>query len=154
MPFWYRLTRVVPDKGPLNGYVCVYIYDLNSYTLHAKRGRVLYMRNDLIDVSSQLPTSHCDVVETGGYNIANVYKPSSEPWEDTNPLPSLPHTAVYVGDFNSHLPDTTNNDSDMLLHRDSKNVNRFSNSCNGRLIGKFATKLYFNITPHLKYQPW
>jgi len=23
-PFWYRLTRVVPDKGPLNGCVCVY----------------------------------------------------------------------------------------------------------------------------------
>ena len=21
LPFWYRLTRVVPDKGPLNGYV-------------------------------------------------------------------------------------------------------------------------------------
>ena len=23
LPFWYRLTRVVPDKGPLNGRVCV-----------------------------------------------------------------------------------------------------------------------------------
>jgi len=23
VPFWYRLTQVVPDKGPLNGYVCV-----------------------------------------------------------------------------------------------------------------------------------
>jgi len=23
--FWYRLTRVVPDKGPLNGCVCVSI---------------------------------------------------------------------------------------------------------------------------------
>ena len=23
LPFWYRLTRVVPDKGPLNGWVCV-----------------------------------------------------------------------------------------------------------------------------------
>ena len=22
LPFWYRLTRVVPDKGPLNGCVC------------------------------------------------------------------------------------------------------------------------------------
>ena len=22
-PFWYRFTRVVPDKGPLNGCVCV-----------------------------------------------------------------------------------------------------------------------------------
>ena len=24
LPFWYRLTRVVPEKGPLNGCVCVY----------------------------------------------------------------------------------------------------------------------------------
>ena len=24
LPFWYRPTRVVPDKGPLNGCVCVY----------------------------------------------------------------------------------------------------------------------------------
>ena len=23
LPFWYRLTRAVPDKGPLNGCVCV-----------------------------------------------------------------------------------------------------------------------------------
>jgi len=23
LPFWYRLTRVVPEKGPLNG--CVYV---------------------------------------------------------------------------------------------------------------------------------
>ena len=22
LPFWYRLTQVVPDKGPLNGCVC------------------------------------------------------------------------------------------------------------------------------------
>ena len=25
LPFWYRLTWVVPEKGPLNGCVCVYI---------------------------------------------------------------------------------------------------------------------------------
>jgi len=23
LPLWYRLTRVVPDKGPLNGCECV-----------------------------------------------------------------------------------------------------------------------------------
>ena len=23
LPFWYRLTRLVPEKGPLNGCVCV-----------------------------------------------------------------------------------------------------------------------------------
>jgi len=26
LPFWYRLTWVVPDKGPLNGCVCVCVY--------------------------------------------------------------------------------------------------------------------------------
>jgi len=25
LPFWYQLTRVVPDKGPLKG-VCVFFY--------------------------------------------------------------------------------------------------------------------------------
>jgi len=25
LPFWCRLTRIVPDKGPLNGCVCVYV---------------------------------------------------------------------------------------------------------------------------------
>ena len=29
LPFWYRLTRVVPEKGPLNGCVCVCVCSLN-----------------------------------------------------------------------------------------------------------------------------
>ena len=29
LPFWYRLTWVVPEKGPLNVYVCVYISAAN-----------------------------------------------------------------------------------------------------------------------------
>ena len=28
LPFWCRLTWVVPDKGPLNGCVCVYVGDV------------------------------------------------------------------------------------------------------------------------------
>jgi len=31
--FWYRLTRVVPDKRPLNGCVCV---DLLTYFINQK----------------------------------------------------------------------------------------------------------------------
>ena len=27
LPFWYQLTRVVPDKEPLNGCVCVCVCD-------------------------------------------------------------------------------------------------------------------------------
>ena len=29
LPYWYRLTRVDPDKGPLNGCVCVCVYVLS-----------------------------------------------------------------------------------------------------------------------------
>ena len=30
LPFWYRLTWVVPDKGPLNGCVCVCVCDYHN----------------------------------------------------------------------------------------------------------------------------
>ena len=30
LPFWYRLTWVVPDKGPLNGCVCVCVCVLHE----------------------------------------------------------------------------------------------------------------------------
>ena len=37
LPFWYRLTWVVPDKGPLNGCVCVInvAYSVIQWTGHA-----------------------------------------------------------------------------------------------------------------------
>jgi len=31
LPFWYRLTRVVPDKGLLNGCVCMFVEVLFCY---------------------------------------------------------------------------------------------------------------------------
>ena len=31
LPFWYRLTRVVPEKGPLNGCVCVVRSSVRAY---------------------------------------------------------------------------------------------------------------------------
>ena len=31
LPFWYRLTWVVPDKGPFNGCVCVCVLVLNGF---------------------------------------------------------------------------------------------------------------------------
>jgi len=30
LPFWYQLTWVVPEKGPLNGCVCVCVYGTSS----------------------------------------------------------------------------------------------------------------------------
>ena len=34
LPFWYRLTRVVPDKGPLNRCVCVLCKHCQVNTFH------------------------------------------------------------------------------------------------------------------------
>ena len=31
LPFWYRLTRVVLEKGPLNGCVCVCVFVLERF---------------------------------------------------------------------------------------------------------------------------
>ena len=33
LPFWYRLTRVVPDKGPLNGCVCITVDETRTKVL-------------------------------------------------------------------------------------------------------------------------
>ena len=34
LPFWYWLTRVVPDKGPLNGCVCVFGCSWQDFDWH------------------------------------------------------------------------------------------------------------------------
>jgi len=34
LPFWYRLTRVVPDKRPLNG--CMYVSFLPRDAMHPR----------------------------------------------------------------------------------------------------------------------
>jgi len=31
LPFWYWLTWVVPEKGPLNGCVCVYVLSFHQF---------------------------------------------------------------------------------------------------------------------------
>jgi len=34
LPFWYRLTRVVPEKGQLNGCVCLYNKKKLQFAIH------------------------------------------------------------------------------------------------------------------------
>jgi len=34
LPFWYRLTWIVLDKGPLNGCVCVCVSSIRCTVLH------------------------------------------------------------------------------------------------------------------------
>ena len=50
LPFWYRLTRVVPEKGPLNGCVCV----LQSLQDMLPQTRMWYMSLSVISFASIL----------------------------------------------------------------------------------------------------
>ena len=36
LPFWYRLTWVVPDKGPLKGCVCAVTYEYTHTHTHTR----------------------------------------------------------------------------------------------------------------------
>ena len=45
LPFWYRLTRVVPDKGPLKGCVCVLTYLLTNLLTDRRRQFTLCIRH-------------------------------------------------------------------------------------------------------------
>ena len=85
-------------------------YDLLSHTLEAKHGRATYVKSDIADAHCISSSEFCDVIEVGGYQIANVYKPPSGNWQ--NPLlPILDHPGIYTGDFNSHHQDWGYDDS-------------------------------------------
>ena len=47
LPFWYRLTRIVPDKGPLNVCVCVWRYPNFLLTQWRMGGMMLPCQNQL-----------------------------------------------------------------------------------------------------------
>ena len=55
----------------------------------------------------------CNVIHVGGYHIANVCKPPTEHWNNTNLPPVFPHPAVLVGDFNSHHTDWGYQEADL-----------------------------------------
>jgi len=92
-------------------------FDIISYTLHAKHGRATYVRSDVSDAVHVSSSPCCDVIRVGGYHIANIYKPPTEHWNNTNLPPFFPHPAVLVGVFNSHHPDWGYQEAD--LNRES-----------------------------------
>ena len=55
LPYWYRLTGVVPDKGPLNGCVCVCV-SLSQWCSQSSRDAEARdqwtRRDDLLPISS------------------------------------------------------------------------------------------------------
>jgi hypothetical protein len=86
-------------------------FDLISSTPDAKFGRATYVRSDIADATPISSSSFCDVIQVGGYKIANVYKPPSANW-GPEMFPTLEHLAIFVGDFNSHHPDWNYAESD------------------------------------------
>ena len=51
LPFWYRLTRVVPEKGPLNGCVCVCV-TLHIMPCYTHKMAIVYWDHRFRDVTS------------------------------------------------------------------------------------------------------
>jgi len=56
LPFWYRLTRVIPDKGPLNGCVCVCVF--RSLLISDGRATGQRQRRHLIALFQVTPIPH------------------------------------------------------------------------------------------------
>ena len=50
LPYWYRLTRLVPDKGSLSGctYVCMYFIDLFSCIAASLFNKLTYLLTNAI----------------------------------------------------------------------------------------------------------
>jgi len=56
--FWYRLTRVVPEKGPLNGCLCVYCYISWKSAIEMKDWNIINFVNT-VHVFPQTRTHTC-----------------------------------------------------------------------------------------------
>ena len=57
LPFWYWLTRVVPEKGPLNGCVCVFLLTItaNDKLLRILTGSLFHIEKGAAKLKPQLP---------------------------------------------------------------------------------------------------
>ena len=73
LPFWYRLTRVVPAKGPLNGCVCVCVVEVfvaNPNKPRAVQEILLRNRDKLVEFLSRF---HNDRAEDDQFNDEKAY---------------------------------------------------------------------------------
>ena len=105
-------------------------YDLIGATHHHAYGVATYARST-IDHAQLCKTSdnnnvHEVVVRVGDINISNMYKPPANLWTPDD-LGTLPHPAVYVGDYNSHhtlwkYRDTDKNGEILMSWTDSNNT--------------------------------
>ncbi|KAL1448470.1 hypothetical protein WDU94_013986, partial [Cyamophila willieti] len=106
-------------------------FDLIGATYHKHYGVATYVRSDIQDVSlhhiSDIDDIYTVTVKVGETLICNVYKPPSTPWP-SHVLETLPHPAVYIGDFNSHhetwkYDESDQNGEDLVLWAELQNLN-------------------------------
>ena len=63
LPFWYWLTRVVPEKGPLNGCVCMCIIRLHYYANHKMWPIITMFHGLCLLVTPVCPTKMAEPIE-------------------------------------------------------------------------------------------
>jgi len=69
LPFWYQLTRVVPDSGPLNRYLTLwYILQHSKQKGHEKE----YLHNLSITFANTVPTSEVE--------LSSLSRKGYQPW--------------------------------------------------------------------------
>lgn len=92
-------TEQLTKRGTIPG------YDLLGAVYHRAYGVATYVRSN-VENAQFCSASDSDniqqvIVKIGDITINNIYKPPGNSWPP-NVLTTLPHPAVYVGDFNSH----------------------------------------------------
>jgi len=92
LPIWYRLTRVVPEKGPLNGCVCVCVSSWCCCQCSTPVSRLTeWVRSGAVGCRWKLTA---DTV-TGCWHYIFTASPVSVPW--------LQHVATYTCLCLSHI---------------------------------------------------
>ena len=63
LPFWYRLIRVVPEKGPLNGCVCVCVRGITQVETSSDRRERRVLTAVVGQVARRLPGQRLSSVQ-------------------------------------------------------------------------------------------
>jgi len=99
--FWYRLTWVVLDKGPLNGRVCVCVCVCYSYYAHFGIAQSVHLS---IPWRSCLGYRHAGWLQLSHLQPPQMCGLQTRPWTDVDPPRFLDRTAIDRGHIISPSP--------------------------------------------------
>jgi len=106
LPFWYRLTRVVPDKGPLNGCVCIIFWMFNTSKAASVAGAAATLTSV---VQRQIAADTSEERQQSRYNRTCHFRIISQPITSCTHMFTLPQhiTHTHTHQFNGPLSGTT-----------------------------------------------